>query len=135
MKPELRPDEIPTRLAPMTDEDTAGTIAAMNPSVSLAQAELVIALLRRNGWLSPADKPEHEERIRAKVAADLRRAAAGRRHYADHAATPGDAVEFRTEAAVYETAAKAAINPREVMWGLLPAEMWTDADRPTRGDA
>ncbi|MGI5162730.1 hypothetical protein ACQEU3_46990 [Spirillospora sp. CA-253888] len=74
-----------------------------------------------------------EEPVRAKVAADLQRAAAGRRDYATRA--PAHiAAELEAEARIFDTAAKVATAPREVMWGLLPADMWTDADRPERGD-
>ncbi|NEA21583.1 hypothetical protein [Actinomadura bangladeshensis] len=77
-----------------------------------------------------AQPGEHERQARGKVAADLKRAAAGRRDYASHA--PEHIVaELEAEARVFDTASRVATQPSEVMWGLLPAAMWTDADRPT----
>ena len=72
---------------------------------------------------------EHERQVRAKVVADLKRAAAGRRDYATRAPEP-IAAELEAEARVFDTASRVATQPSEVMWGLLPAAMWTDADRP-----
>lgn len=56
-----RPD---AALRPMTDQETAMTIAYMNPGVSVSQAELVIKLLRRDGWASPAEQPVIERQVR-----------------------------------------------------------------------
>lgn len=64
-EPTSRPD---VSLTPMTDEETALTIGYMNPGVSVAQAELVIELLRRNGWLSPADIDAHDQQLRERLA-------------------------------------------------------------------
>jgi hypothetical protein len=64
-----RPADEP--LTPMSDRETALTIGHMNPGVSVTQAELVIELLRRNGWLSPADLPVHERQVRERVAAEI----------------------------------------------------------------
>lgn len=72
---------------------------------------------------------EHDRRVREQVAADMKRAAAGRRDYATRA-PDHIAAELEGEARVFDTAAMVAADPREVMWGLLPASMWTDADRP-----
>lgn len=58
------PAEGDTALRPMTDAETATTIACMNPAVSEPQVALVIALLRHNGWLSPADLAEHDRKTR-----------------------------------------------------------------------
>lgn len=77
-----------------------------------------------------AQPGEHERHARGKVAADLKRAAAGRRDYASRA--PKDmAAVLEAEARVFDTASRVATQPSEVMWGLLPAALWTDADRPT----
>ncbi|MFE9099890.1 hypothetical protein [Actinomadura geliboluensis] len=73
--------------------------------------------------------PEIERRVRAQVAAGLKRAAAGRRDYATRA-PEHIAAELEAEARVFDTASRVATEPSEVMWGLLPADMWTDADRP-----
>lgn len=73
--------------------------------------------------------PEIERRVREQVAADLKRAAAGRRDYATRA-SEHIAAELEAEARVFDTASRVATRPGEVMWGLLPADMWTDADRP-----
>jgi hypothetical protein len=54
----------------MSDQMTALTIAHMNPGVSAAQAELVIGLLRHNGWLSPADLPAADLREQLRAAID-----------------------------------------------------------------
>ncbi|MFC9973580.1 hypothetical protein ACFVH6_22065 [Spirillospora sp. NPDC127200] len=90
----------------------------------MTEARLVLAAV----W------PAIEKRVRAEVASDLQRAAAGRRDYATRA--PAHiAAELEAEAKVFDTAAKVAVAPCEVMWGLLPADMWTDADRPERGDS
>lgn len=77
-----RPDVPDTGLRPMTDQDTALTIAHMNPGVSVTQAEIVIEVLRRIGWLSPAGVAANERQVRERVAAeaepvlkDLRKAA------------------------------------------------------------
>lgn len=71
---------------------------------------------------------EHEQRARGKAAADLKRAAAGRRDYASRA--PKDmATALEAEADVYDTAARIAETPNDVMWALLPVTMWTEADR------
>lgn len=73
--------------------------------------------------------PGIKRQERKQVAADLKRAAAGRRDYATRA-SEHIAAELEAEARVFDTATRVATEPREVMWGLLPADMWTDADRP-----
>lgn len=74
--------------------------------------------------------PEIERQVRAKVTADMKRAAAGRRDYASRA-SEHIAAELEAEAAAYDTAARIAEAPTDVMWALLPLTMWTEEDRRT----
>ena len=70
-KTETDVPDVPDGLKPMSDQDTALTIAHMNPAVSVTQAELVMLLLRRNGWLLPAGVAAHEQQIREQIATEI----------------------------------------------------------------
>jgi sugar phosphate isomerase/epimerase len=79
---------------------------------------------------------EQGREVRAKVAAEMRRAAEGRRYYATSATTPRCAEDFRGEAAWLETAAEIAEDRPGVMCSILPTHMWSDAeDRAARGES
>lgn len=79
---------------------------------------------------APVPPGEAERRTRARVAADLRRAAEGRRHYATNA-PPDMAAVLEAEAAAYDTAAKIAGGGGRVMRGVLPAAMWDGTEHST----
>ena len=116
--PEPRPDDVPDELLDLYGRNYNGNTPEQ------AERKALAAVL-----------PVHERQVRERVAADLKRAAAGRRDYATRA-PEHIAAELEAEARVLDTASRVATEPGEVMWGLLPAAMWTDADRPAeRGGA
>lgn len=88
-------------------------------------ADGLIAALRASGYVIV--RADAEQEIRARIAADLRRAADGRREYAQGYADVGkdDGYDRLTIAAdVFESAAAVAEDPARLR-GLIPSWRWS----------
>jgi hypothetical protein len=91
----------------------------------------LIAALRESGYVIVA--ANHQQETRAKVAADLRRAADGRREYARTAVKDADEQDREEDAArAYESAAGIAEDPIGVL-DLIPVHWWTAEERAAVG--
>lgn len=83
--------------------------------------------------------PEHERQVRVTIAASLRRAADGRREYAQSATEDSEIHERLTRSATYyESTAQIIEDPRTIL-GVIPSWRWTDEETaslyPERGGA
>lgn len=120
------PDELLTLAADAIRRYDWDTGLSANPDVSKHQRREAAAVLA-------AVAPVIERQVRERVAAEIRRAAAGRRHYAKRATEPGDADDYMGEAAYLEAAAEIAEESNPLaMCSLLPHELWTDVEHATR---
>ena len=71
-----------------------------------------------------------EQEIRARLAAELRRAAAGRRHYADTAPDGPLKDHLQGEEHAFEQAARLALGRDPLlMLGIMPAALWTEEEQ------
>lgn len=77
----------------------------------------------------------HEAMVRALVAGEMFRAAAGREEYAN-GAPEGARVHLLVQVDTFKTAAEIAGGDPQVMCGVMPVRMWTEAEeRAARGEA
>lgn len=78
--------------------------------------------------------PAHEVMVRASVAGEMLRAAAGREEYAN-GAPEGAREHLLVQVDTFKTAAKIAEGDPHVMCGVMPTRMWTEAEeRAARGE-